>query len=792
VVAQDLVTRLLDSADPDDFNPQRYLDALPSKWAVVYVSPRGTVNQYLTPDGRWSIGGRDAELFQSKEEAELRLDFWIPDEAQRSGVQAQEVTRLLGLGETVNTGVNEAADPDDPDAAYQRYLDDMVKRYPVGTFVTSKRLDAGADKTGADGLGETVSTGVNEAADPDDPDAACQRYLDDMVKHYPVGTFVTSKRLDARYGADKMFGEIKSMTSLGHPGHKFFNNLPAYYVEWNEHPSFNGSYSHDDLVPNPPHQQCGWTGADDWTGVDEEHPSFNGSYPHDDVDEAVNPEACRNCGGRCCKHYPGITSPEDWGAPDTDQMLQRLSAAFKEDTYEVDHWYGDPREGAEQLDQVSMVRPTARRGLVALTEPCQMLGAQGCSLPYEQRPKQCRELSPITVAGKHSCVDNYSKKQAAIDWIPYQDVVKAAFRTMWQESADPDDPESMLSRMRVRWAVVSTGHDGQKRYLKVITLTDRQRAAREQAGKPDCRWFYDWVLDIKRASLYTGRDAAAAVLHRYPYYGSRIHNSVEEVSHLLKESTVSIGEAAERVVAAAIRVSGKIFTGMVHADAQEKAVEDPEVGGTAEMGFVTSLGRFIDREEALRIGQRQQQMVNRSPLNKSSGASAAQFDFAQSPALGEAVDPDDIDFQKYIDEEEVLQVLRRYGFVQNTTNSSHTWPGVWCLLRNGNRFNVNVRRDGLHYWVDTPWYTSPDEVVTLDVLKRKLAAQTRWLGEAADPDEPTEEMVIRLGKPGDCHELCEVCGKYCTLNHFQTRNGIMMPNYHICIHCDMKSMKGEE
>jgi hypothetical protein len=53
------------------------------------------------------------------------------------------------------------------------------------------------------------------------------------------------------------------------------------------------------------------------------------------------------------------------------------------------------------------------------------------------------------VAGKHSCVDNYSKKQAALDWIPYQDVVKAAFRTMWQESADPDDidPQHYGGRM---------------------------------------------------------------------------------------------------------------------------------------------------------------------------------------------------------------------------------------------------------------------------------------------------------------------------------------------------------
>lgn len=60
----------------------------------------------------------------------------------------------------------------------------------------------------------------------------------------------------------------------------------------------------------------------------------------------------------------------------------------------------------------------------------------------------------------------------------------------------------------------------------------------------------------------------------------------------------------------------------------------------------------------------------------------------------------------------------------------------------------------------------------------------------ADPDNPSKEHLIRMGRASECQELCN-CGAYCTLRHYAL-NGKLMPPYHICQTCDLESAKVTE
>lgn len=61
-------------------------------------------------------------------------------------------------------------------------------------------------------------------------------------------------------------------------------------------------------------------------------------------------------------------------------------------------------------------------------------------------------------------------------------------------------------------------------------------------------------------------------------------------------------QAVEKVKMAAVRIGGEVFTGQMHFMAMEQAkvalTNFDELKETMEQGFVTTTGRFIDREEA--------------------------------------------------------------------------------------------------------------------------------------------------------------------------------------------------
>ncbi len=99
----------------------------------------------------------------------------------------------------------------------------------------------------------------------------------------------------------------------------------------------------------------------------------------------------------------------------------------------------------------------------------------------------------------------------------------------------------------------------------------------------------------------------------------------------------STAPAGERVAAAAIKVNDKdkIFTGLLHADAVDKAEQElgipEEQMGRIEHGFLTDSGRFIGRPEANDIGARMGQGESRDRFGANHGLAAE--DAGMTPGL---------------------------------------------------------------------------------------------------------------------------------------------------------------
>lgn len=130
-----------------------------------------------------------------------------------------------------------------------------------------------------------------------------------------------------------------------------------------------------------------------------------------------NFDICGACGGICCKALPGCTYPEDFGLPATD----RLAAALSSGRWAIDWWEGDPRPEMHALDRAHFVRPAIKGSELRIRHPayygeCTFLGATGCELAPDARPRQCRYLEP---AADGDCVPHAGgKREAALAWLP--------------------------------------------------------------------------------------------------------------------------------------------------------------------------------------------------------------------------------------------------------------------------------------------------------------------------------------------------------------------------------------
>lgn len=143
----------------------------------------------------------------------------------------------------------------------------------------------------------------------------------------------------------------------------------------------------------------------------------------------VNASICTPCGGRCCKTKPGITAPEEWGAPDVEVMHMRLAAAFRSGKYAIDWWEGE----FPDTDVISprYVRP-AIEGDRGIEDPawagsgsCVFLSGKGCELEHDARPLQCRTLIP-SADGKCKAPEGVKHTDTIASWIPYQYTINRA------------------------------------------------------------------------------------------------------------------------------------------------------------------------------------------------------------------------------------------------------------------------------------------------------------------------------------------------------------------------------
>ncbi len=100
--------------------------------------------------------------------------------------------------------------------------------------------------------------------------------------------------------------------------------------------------------------------------------------------DALNADLCRRCGGACCKSgFPGVSTPEDWGAPDKLTMRLALMKALISRKYIV------AAESKQNADGYWTVRPNTRAN-----RHCVFLDITGCTLDH--KPEGCRTLIPST------------------------------------------------------------------------------------------------------------------------------------------------------------------------------------------------------------------------------------------------------------------------------------------------------------------------------------------------------------------------------------------------------------
>ena len=134
-----------------------------------------------------------------------------------------------------------------------------------------------------------------------------------------------------------------------------------------------------------------------------------------------NHSICSACKGACCKGFPGIYSPLD--------IKGDMLSWFRENVHNItfDDWVGTFEHNGTSVEDPLFLRPKAksehslqiRNGL--WSGECRLLTDEGCSLSFEDRPTQCRELKPSV--DRNCIIYGKSKKDLIFEWLPYQELI---------------------------------------------------------------------------------------------------------------------------------------------------------------------------------------------------------------------------------------------------------------------------------------------------------------------------------------------------------------------------------
>jgi Fe-S-cluster containining protein len=158
-----------------------------------------------------------------------------------------------------------------------------------------------------------------------------------------------------------------------------------------------------------------------------------------EIDSNERPDLCGPCGGACCHARPGVEGPGPYLADD-DPAGALAAALGTGDWLLAEHvgvpWIdGVPPPAEDRYRVLRYPRPAtvaerARADGSAEPSPCVFLDPGGCRLPFDRRPRMCRELEP---SPDGECVSAWDRRAAALAWLPHQGLVTEALRRQEKE-----------------------------------------------------------------------------------------------------------------------------------------------------------------------------------------------------------------------------------------------------------------------------------------------------------------------------------------------------------------------
>ena len=147
-------------------------------------------------------------------------------------------------------------------------------------------------------------------------------------------------------------------------------------------------------------------------------------------------ELCSSCGAKCCKRGPGIAFPRDFGATHAE-IERNVRTAMATGLWTVSYMYGDIGSTRQRGRSAFYVRPSAVGAYGLLDDSshgrCGLLSKDGCRLPRDRRPTQCRALVP-TNGESCNLVGSCTMKHAAVAWFAFN----AFLKSIVEESVERD------------------------------------------------------------------------------------------------------------------------------------------------------------------------------------------------------------------------------------------------------------------------------------------------------------------------------------------------------------------
>lgn len=155
-----------------------------------------------------------------------------------------------------------------------------------------------------------------------------------------------------------------------------------------------------------------------------------------EIENNERPDVCVACGGACCRTRPGIEAPGRFLAAQ-DPAAALADALASGDWLLAEHigvpWVnGVPPPDEDRYRVIRYPRPAtvaerAADGALPAggSADCVFLQPGGCALAFAERPRMCRSLEP---AADGDCVAAWGRREAALAWLPHQDLVAEAAR----------------------------------------------------------------------------------------------------------------------------------------------------------------------------------------------------------------------------------------------------------------------------------------------------------------------------------------------------------------------------